>query len=88
MSSIHHIKGPGLFETMDGQKHSLFYRLSVVRTKYGDSASGSAVFETYSPKIAERLTVTNEHGEIFECLVKEISNSSCRIVVDGKIPQS
>jgi hypothetical protein len=54
MSSVNYVNGVGLFTTNDGTKATLVYRLMVVTTLGGSDASGTAIFESYTPVIGER----------------------------------
>jgi hypothetical protein len=54
MSSVNYVNGVGLFTTNDGTKATLVYRLIVVTTPGGSDASGTAIFESYTPVINVR----------------------------------
>jgi hypothetical protein len=88
MSSVNYVNGVGLFTTKDGTKATLVYRLVVVTTPSGSDASGTAIFRSYTPVIGERLVVTNDHDETFECLISRIINGHYYIMVSGPIPEN
>ena len=88
MSNVSHVNGVGLFKTKDGAKASLVYRLVVITTPRGSEASGTAIFESYTADIGDRLVVTNDHDETFECLISRITNGQYHIMVSGPIPEN